>query len=55
MSKEQENILMILGYSKDVKKPFNLYRYMDADWGNDIDTWKSTTDYVFYAERGTIC
>src|SRR5271169_7080973 len=46
--------ILILGHSNDIKEPFDLYRYMDADWGNDVDTRKSTTGYVFYAGRDAI-
>src|SRR5208337_5518806 len=33
---------------------FDLHRYADADWGNDVDTRKSTTSYVFYAGSDAI-
>jgi len=33
---------------------FDLHRYADADWGNDVDTRKSTTGYVFYVGSGAI-
>ena len=39
---------------KDIKNPFDLYGYADANWRNDVDTQKSTTSYVFYARRGAI-
>ncbi len=45
---------LVLGCS-NVEETFNLYGYADADWGNDVDTRKSTTGYVFYTRRGAIC
>src|SRR5208282_2629348 len=44
---------LVLGCS-NVEETFNLYGYADADWGNDVDTRKSTTGYVFYTGRGAI-
>ena len=38
----------------DAKESFNLFGYVDADWGNDVNTRKSTTGYAFYARRGII-
>ena len=54
VKRTREHILT-LGYSNDIKEPFDLYRYADANWGNDVDTRKSTTGYVFYARRGAVC
>ncbi len=44
---------LVLGCS-NIEETFNLYGYTDANWGNDINTRKSTTGYVFYAKRGAI-
>jgi len=48
--KGTKNYGLVLGPTEG---PF-LYGYTDADWGNDIDTRKSTTGYVFYARSGAI-
>jgi transposase InsO family protein len=41
------------GQDSDKARP-QLYGYSDANWGNDLDTRKSTSGYIFYLSYGPI-
>ena len=43
-----------LGPNVDDQKPLQLVGYSDASWGDDINTRKSTSGYVFYLGKGPI-
>ncbi|GAC1660287.1 MAG: hypothetical protein PVS3B3_30240 [Ktedonobacteraceae bacterium] len=55
-----KRILRYLKGSKGYKlhlggREIKLIGYSDANWGNDINTRKSTSGYVFYLGEGVIC
>ena len=50
------NYELCLGSNQDQGQGTNLslYGYSDANWGNDSDTRKSTSGYIFYITDGPI-
>jgi hypothetical protein len=46
---------LCLGVEEDnLKNEIKLVGYSDASWGNDLDTRKSTTGYIFYVSGGVV-
>jgi len=52
--KGSANLKLYLGGISEADKTLKLIGYSDANWGNDTDTRKSTTGYLFYLSGGVV-